>query len=100
MKILLTVPLLFVVGFCAQAQQTEQPPKAPIAPYTIPEEVVHQANAVKATPESASGDREEHGHRPPAGTDRSRSAKTGQVGAGGSQPVVLTQTYGPSWLTR
>jgi hypothetical protein len=28
MKVLLIVSFLFVVGFCAQAQQTKQPPKA------------------------------------------------------------------------
>jgi hypothetical protein len=52
MKISLIVSLLFVVGFCAQAQQTKQPPNAPVAPYTIPESAVHQASPVKATPES------------------------------------------------
>lgn len=58
MKILLTVALLFVFGFCAWAQQAKQPPKTPAAPYTIPEDAVHQANPVKATPESiASGKR-------------------------------------------
>ena len=52
MKILVIVALL-VVGFRAQAQQTKQPPaKTPVAPYTIPEGAVHQANPVKATPES------------------------------------------------
>jgi hypothetical protein len=51
-KILLIVPLLVMVGSCAQAQKTKQPPKAPVAPYKIPEEAVHQANPVKATPES------------------------------------------------
>ena len=33
MKILLIVSLLFVVKFFAHAQQTQQPPKAPVAPY-------------------------------------------------------------------
>jgi nucleotide-binding universal stress UspA family protein len=45
-------------------------------------------------------DREAQEQEPPDGTDRSRSAEAGEVGAGGSQPVVLTQTDGPSWLTR
>jgi hypothetical protein len=48
MKILLIASLLLVVGFCAQAQQTKQTPKAAAAPYAIPEEAVHQANPVKA----------------------------------------------------
>ena len=52
MKILLIVSLLLVVGFRAQAQQTKESPKTPVAPYTIPEDAVHQANPVKATPES------------------------------------------------
>jgi nucleotide-binding universal stress UspA family protein len=46
--------------------------------------------------ESASRDREAYGPRRPGGVDRSRSAKTGEVGAGGSQPLVLTQAYGPN----
>ena len=33
MKVSLVVPLLFVAGFCAQAQQAKQPPKAPLAPH-------------------------------------------------------------------
>ena len=62
MKILLIVSLLLVVGFCAQAQQTKQPPKAAVAPYTIPEEAVHQANPVKATPESIAHGKKWYGY--------------------------------------
>jgi len=62
-KILLIVSLLLVVGFCAQAQETKQPPKAPVAPpYTIPEEAVHQANPVKATPESIAHGKKWYGY--------------------------------------
>ncbi len=62
MKILLTVSLVFVVGFCAQAQQGKQPPKTPAPPYTIPEEAVHQANPVKATSESIAGGKRWYGY--------------------------------------
>jgi mono/diheme cytochrome c family protein len=51
-KTLLIVSLLFMVGSRAQAQQTKPSAKSPVAPYTIPEDAVHQANPVKATPES------------------------------------------------
>jgi hypothetical protein len=66
-KILLIAPLLFVVGFCAHVQQTKQPPKAPVAPYTIPEDAVHQANPVKATPESIADGKKWYGYEPLAG---------------------------------
>lgn len=36
MKILFIVSFLFVVGLGAQAQETKQPPKAPVAPYPNP----------------------------------------------------------------
>ena len=62
MKFLLIVPLLFAVGFCTQAQQTKQPPKAPVAPYTIPEKAVHQANPVTATPESIAQGKKWYGY--------------------------------------
>ena len=62
MKFLLIVPLLLAVGLCAQAQQTKQPPKAPVVPYTIPEEAVHQANPVKATPESIAHGKKWYGY--------------------------------------
>jgi mono/diheme cytochrome c family protein len=61
-EILLIVALLFVVGFCAEAQQAKQPPKAPVVPYTIPEEAVHQANPVKATPESIAHGKKWYGY--------------------------------------
>jgi mono/diheme cytochrome c family protein len=61
-KFLLIVPLLFAVGFCTQAQQTKQPPKAPVAPYTIPEKAVHQANPVTATPESIAQGKKWYGY--------------------------------------
>jgi len=61
-KILLMVSLL-VVGFSAQAQQPKQPPaKAPGTPYTIPQEAVHQANPVKATPESITHGKKWYGY--------------------------------------
>jgi hypothetical protein len=41
MKISLIVSLLFEVGFCAQEQQTKQPPKASVAAYSIPGDAVH-----------------------------------------------------------
>lgn len=62
MKFLLIVPLLFAVGFYAQAQQTKQPPKAPAAAYTIPDDAVHQANPVKATPESIAHGKKWYGY--------------------------------------
>ena len=62
MKFLLIVPLLLAVAFCVQAQQTKQPPKEPVAPYTIPEEAVHQANPVKATPESIAHGKKWYGY--------------------------------------
>jgi mono/diheme cytochrome c family protein len=61
-KILLIVPLFWVVGFCAQAQQTKQLPKVSVAPYTIPEEAVHQANPVKATSESIAHGKKWYGY--------------------------------------
>jgi cytochrome c len=61
-KILLMVSLL-VVGFGAQAQETKQPSaKAPGTPYTIPEEAVHQANPVKANPESIAHGKKWYGY--------------------------------------
>ena len=62
MKNLLIVSLLFVVVSFAQAQQTKQPTKLPVAPYTIPEEAVHQANPVKATPESIAHGKKWYGY--------------------------------------
>jgi len=62
MKILLIVSLLLVVAFSARAQQTKQLPKAPVAPYTIPAEAVHQANPVKATAESVARGKKWYGY--------------------------------------
>jgi mono/diheme cytochrome c family protein len=42
--------------------QTKQPPKAPVAPYTIPEGAVHQANPVNATPESIAQGKKWYGY--------------------------------------
>jgi mono/diheme cytochrome c family protein len=61
-KILLMVSLL-AFGFRAPAQQTKQPAaKAPVAPYTIPEEAIHQANPVKSTPESIAHGKKWYGY--------------------------------------
>ena len=62
MKILLIVSLLLVVACYAQAQQTKQPPKAPVAAYTIPEDAAHLANPVKATPESIAHGKKWYGY--------------------------------------
>lgn len=62
MKILLIVSLLFGGGLCVQAQQTKQAPQAPAAPYVIPEDAVHQANPVKATPESIANGKKWYGY--------------------------------------
>jgi len=62
MKNLLIISLLFMVGSFAQAQQTKQPTKQSVAPYTIPEEAVHQANPVKATPESIAHGKKWYGY--------------------------------------
>jgi hypothetical protein len=51
-----------VGGSCAQAQQTKQPPKALVAPYTIPEDAVHQADPVQATPESIAHGKKWYGY--------------------------------------
>jgi mono/diheme cytochrome c family protein len=58
-KFLLIVPLLFAVGFCAQAQQTKQPPATP---YAIPDDALHQANPVKTTPESIAQGKKWYGY--------------------------------------
>ena len=57
LKTSLIVSLMLLLAFAASAQQGQTPPKAaPVAPYVIPDEAVHQANPVKPTPESiASG---------------------------------------------
>ena len=53
LKTLLIVSVLLLLGLSAQAQQSQPSPKsAPVAPYTIPEDAVRQANPVKPTPES------------------------------------------------
>ena len=62
MKILLIVALL-VVDFRAQAHKPDEPPaKAPVALYTIAEDAVHQANPVKATPESIAHGKKWYGY--------------------------------------
>lgn len=62
MKTLLIISLLFMVGSRAQAQQTKSSAKSPVAPYTIPEDAVHQANPVKATPESIAQGKKWYGY--------------------------------------
>jgi mono/diheme cytochrome c family protein len=62
MKISLIVSLLFVVNFFAYAQQAKRPPTAPVATYTISEDAVHQANPVKATPESIAHGKKWYGY--------------------------------------
>jgi mono/diheme cytochrome c family protein len=61
-KFLLITPLLLAFGSCAQAQQTKQPPKVPVVSYTIPEKAVHQANPVKATPQSIAQGKKWYGY--------------------------------------
>ncbi len=63
LKSLLIVSLMLLLAFAASAQQDQTPPQAaPAAPYVIPPEEVHQANPVKATPESLAEGKKWYGY--------------------------------------
>ena len=63
MKVSRIVSLLLTVNLFTYAQQAKQPPKPPpVAPYTIPEDAVHQANPVKPTPESMAHGKKWYGY--------------------------------------
>lgn len=63
LKSLLTASLMLLVAFAASAQQGQTTPQAaPVAPYVIPPEAVHQANPVKATPESLAEGKKWYGY--------------------------------------
>jgi mono/diheme cytochrome c family protein len=62
-KTLLIVSLFLLLEFPASAQQGQTPPKtAPVAPYVIPVDAVHQANPVKPTPESIAQGKKWYGY--------------------------------------
>jgi mono/diheme cytochrome c family protein len=62
-KTLQIVSLMLFAGFCAQAQQTQPAPKpAPVVPYIIPDDAVHQPNPVKPTPESVAQGKKWYGY--------------------------------------
>jgi mono/diheme cytochrome c family protein len=62
LKTLPLVALLFLFGSSASAQPVQTPPKAPVAPYTIPADAVNQANPVKPTPESITQGKKWYGY--------------------------------------
>ena len=62
-RALLITSLLLLIGFSAQGQQDQPPPKpAPVAPYTIPVDAVRQVNPVKVTPESIAQGKKWYGY--------------------------------------
>jgi mono/diheme cytochrome c family protein len=61
--LLLIVSVLLLLTLSAPAQQNQPPAKpAPIAPYTIPAEAVHQPNPVKPTTESIARGKKWYGY--------------------------------------
>lgn len=63
LKTLLVISSFLFLGHSAPAQQNQPAPKAaPVAPYVIPADAAHQANPVKATPESLAEGKKWYGY--------------------------------------
>ena len=77
LETLLVVYPLLLLGFSPAQQEKASPTPAPVAPYVIPADAVHQANPIKPTPESLAQGKKWYGYDCAMCHGRDGDGKTG-----------------------